>query len=124
MAYTLRSQMRAVVLAVAFFAIFIRLVSALNAWQLGQNTEIQSYAFCVVFPASLLLLFAFMGTARTKEGMLMRFGSMLQLLLILCLPSFALYLALGFPVVFFAVEIFCTRIPRKLAQPIERAILA
>ncbi len=124
MTYSLRAPTKFIVLGVGLVAACFRLMSAITQWQAGENTEIQSDAFCVVFPVSLLAVLTFMGKTRTKEGMLMRFGSMLQVLLILWLPDFALYLALGFPVVFFAVEIFCTRIPRKLAHPIERVILA
>lgn len=64
-----------------------------------------------------------MGKTITKEGLLMRFGTMTQLLLIISIPKFSLYLALGFPVVFLVVELFVTRVPKTITTPIERVIV-
>lgn len=123
MKYKLRLKMRIIVFSIAFLAASIRLFIALQDWRIGQYTEIQSYVFCVIFPATLLVLLDIMGETKTREGALMRFGSMLQLLLILCIPPFSLHLALGFPVIFFAVEVFSTKLPKVITQPIERAII-
>lgn len=121
--YALRTQVRTTILGIALLAAIVRLLAAIHAWQIGNYAEIQSYVFCVIFPLALLALLAFMGATQTIEGMLMRFGSMLQLLLILCIPPYSLHLALGFPVVFLVVEIFSTHLPKEISQPIERTII-
>lgn len=121
--YDVRHQTRLIVLLLTFFAASVRLTSALHEWHEGSKTAIESYSFCVIFPATLIAVFAFMKGAKTKEGLLMRFGSMIQLLLIICLPPFSLYLALGFPVVFLVVELLVTRLPAKVARPLERIII-
>ena len=58
--------------------------------------------------------------AESREGILMRAGTMIQLCLIVLLPSAALYLALGLPVVFLVVELFETRVPHVIREPIVR----
>ena len=54
----------------------------------------------------------------------MQLGAMIQLALIIAIPPAALYLALGFPVVFLVVELFETRLPAGLRDPIKRRVLA
>lgn len=54
----------------------------------------------------------------------MQLGTMIQLLLIIALPQFALYLALGFPVVFSLVEFFETRFPAKLRFWVKRLVIS
>jgi hypothetical protein len=124
MGHKLRWQMRVLVLAIAAIAVVTRLMIALKAWHTGYNTEIQSYLFCVAFPASLIVVLTWMKPTRTREGLLMRFGTMLQLLLIISIPPFALHLVLGLPFVFLVVELFTRRVPKILRQPIERGIIA
>jgi len=65
-----------------------------------------------------------MPATRSREGALMRLGTIIQLALIILLPPVALYLALGLPVVFLVVELFETRLPQPLRDPIVRAVLA
>lgn len=60
---------------------------------------------------------------RSEEGALMQIGVMIQLILILSLPPLALFLALGFPVVFLAVELFETQAPAELRKSIKRQLL-
>lgn len=55
---------------------------------------------------------------------MMQLGTLIQLVLIVSLPTLALYLALGLPVVFLAVELFETRFPASLRDPIRSWILA
>ena len=54
----------------------------------------------------------------------MQVGTMIQLLLIIALPGFALYLALGFPVVFLVIELFETRSPVTFRTWIKSRIIA
>ena len=83
-----------------------------------------AFPFGAVLPAVLLILLALMPPTRTREGLLMRVGAMMQLWLIIALPRFALHLALGFPVVFLAVELFETRVPRRIRDPLVRLVVA
>lgn len=97
--------------------------SALSALVSGNEGQFLAFPLTVILPA---LAFAFLVKLRrvnSAEGALMQFGAMIQLLLIVAWPSFALYLALGFPVVFLVVEIFETRLPALLRDPIKRAVL-
>lgn len=123
MQYAMRKEMQAVILALVALVVTIRLIWAIHSWQNGVNAPLLSYAFCVVFPASLAVLLLLMPATRTKEGLLMRFGTVIQLLLILSIPPYALYLALGLPVVFLVIELFVTRIPNPISAPLERLIL-
>jgi len=54
----------------------------------------------------------------------MRVGAMIQLWLVIVLPVVALYLTLGFPVVFLVVELFETRLPPRLREPLARLVVA
>jgi predicted DCC family thiol-disulfide oxidoreductase YuxK/uncharacterized integral membrane protein len=121
--YSIRNRMRWTAILLTFLATIIRLVSAFNQWDAGSKTAIESYSFCVIFPAILIIVLAFMKGTKTKEGLLMRFGTMVQLLLIICLPPLALYLALGLPVVFLVVELLVTRLPLRISRPLERMII-
>lgn len=89
----------------------------------GDVTPFLAFPLTVILPA---LAFVYVGQLRnmvSEEGVLMQIGVMIQLILILSLPFFALYLALGFPVVFLVVELFETKAPRALRQSIKRRLL-
>jgi len=113
--------------ALAFIALilfFLRGYSAIAALAKGDQTQFLAFPLSVVLPA---MVFAFLSTRRTtasQEGALMQLGAMIQILLILALPGFALYLALGFPVVFLIVELFETKVPTALRTPFKNALLA
>lgn len=124
MSYKIRPQIKLVVIGLLSIVMAARFVSAIKSFNSGQFAEIQSYAFCVILPAVLLILLLWLDEARTKEGLLMRVGSIIQLFLIISLPPVSLYLALGFPVVFLVVEIFSTRVPKIITAPIEKVIIA
>jgi len=121
--YSLYPKLLIGFLVVTAIAISMRLFFALDKWLQGSSTEIEAYSFAVIFPAVLIVALSFMDKTKTKEGLLMRFGTMIQLLLIISLPKFSLYLALGLPVVFLVVEIFVTRVPKIITTPFERIIL-
>ncbi len=89
----------------------------------GDQTSFLAFPLSVVLP---VMVFSFLATRRTissQEGALMQFGAMVQILLIIALPRFALYLALGFPVVFLAVELFETRLPNSLRTTIKSRLI-
>lgn len=121
--YSLSSKVLIIFFVVTALAVSVRLFFALDNWFQGTSSEIEAYSFAVVFPAVLILALSSMGKAKTKEGLLMRFGTMIQLLLIISLPQFSLYLALGLPVVFLVVEMFVTKVPEVIKTPIERIIV-
>ena len=110
-------------LFVTICAVIVRFYYAFSEWHGGNNTAIEAYSFTVIFPAVLIMTLAAMDKTKTKEGLLMRFGTMVQLLLIISLPPFSLYLALGLPVVFLVVELFVTRVPKAITVPIEKIIV-
>lgn len=90
----------------------------------GDQTAFLAFPLSVVLPA---MIFAFLATRRgmaSQEGALMQLGAMMQILLIIALPGFALYLALGFPVVFLMVELFETRLPNSLKTAVKSRLLA
>jgi len=121
--YSLNSKVALIFKSLTVCASIIRLLHALVKWNEGSNAEIEVFTFTVIFPAVLIFSLVEMKTAQTKEGVLMRFGTLVQLLLIICIPPFSLYLALGMPVVFLVVELFVTRIPNNISSSIERFIL-
>lgn len=123
MKYNFKKETVLILLAVTSAAALLRLVIALQDWIEGVSTQLEAYSFTVVFPLLLLVVLALMAGTHTKEGLLMRFGTMLQLLLIILLPSYSLYLALGLPVVFLIVEVYETRVPDIVKAPLERLII-
>ena len=100
---------------------FAIVVSALAE---GNPDHLLAFPLTVIFPAILAGLLLAMPSTRSREGALMRLGTIIQLALIILLPPVALYLALGLPVVFLVVEMFETRLPRAVREPIVRAVLA
>lgn len=90
----------------------------------GDPDPLLAFPLTVIFPALLLLLLSLMPSALSREGILMRIGTMVQLILILLLPSVALYLALGMPVVFLVVELFETRMPERIREPLVKMAVA
>ncbi|MEP5625314.1 MAG: hypothetical protein ABJP82_22315 [Hyphomicrobiales bacterium] len=90
----------------------------------GDQTSFLAFPLSVILP---VMVFSFLATRRTmvsQEGALMQLGAMVQILLIIALPRFALYLALGFPVVFLLVELFETKIPSVFKTAIKSRLLA
>jgi EamA domain-containing membrane protein RarD len=107
----------------AFLSITVRVIFALRDLSQGDMTTFLAFPLTVILPG---LAFVFVGRLkdmRSEEGALMQIGVMIQLILILSLPSLALFLALGFPVVFLAVELFETRAPAELRKSIKRYLL-
>jgi len=121
--YSIRAYALILFLIALGFTVSYRLFVALQKWQAGYNTDIESFSFCVIFPVVLILVMVFMPPTKSQEGILMRLGKMIQLFLIIALPKFALYLALGLPVVFLVVEVFVTKLPQKISNPIQRIFI-
>lgn len=89
----------------------------------GDEHELLAYPLTVIFPAVLIAILLVMPPTESREGLLMRVGTIVQLLLIVALPAFALYLALGLPVVFLVVELFETRLPHALRDRLARLVV-
>lgn len=88
------------------------------------NAAFLAFPLTVLIPA---LGFVFLATRKemvSAEGVLMQIGTMIQLLLIIALSGFALYLALGFPVVFLLIELFETRAPTPFRTWIKTRLVA
>ena len=91
---------------------------------MGDLQPLTSFGFTVAFPLMLIAGVMRIGAGRTREGVLMRLGTMFQLLLVIAVPPYALHMLLGLPVVFLAVELFETRAPASLRGPVERWLVA
>ncbi|HTR87725.1 MAG TPA: hypothetical protein VMI56_24810 [Reyranella sp.] len=120
----IRPTIRIALLAVLATASLARAVGMIAALRAGNEEPLLAFPMTVVFPAVLVILLAVMPPARSREGVLMRVGTMIQLLLIVMLPAFGLYLALGLPVVFLCVELFETRLPAAVRAPIVKLLVA
>lgn len=121
--YALRKEILIALFVALSSVCLVRLFFAISSWMGDSNELLEAYSFCVIFPAVLIFALCFLGKTKTKEGLFMRFGTMLQLFLIISIPIFSLYLALGLPVVFLVVELFVQKTPRVIYLPIERMII-
>ena len=86
-------------------------------------TAFLAFPLTVILPAVAFVYIGLLKHLVSEEGVLMQIGVMIQLILILALPGFALYLPLGFPVVFLVVELFETKAPPRLRQSIKKRLL-
>ena len=96
----------------------------IRSLQGGDASRLLAFPFGAILPALLLLILSLLPPTRTREGLLMRVGAMIQLWLVIVLPVAALYLTLGFPVVFMVVELFETRLSPRLREPLARLVVA
>jgi hypothetical protein len=122
--FAFRIAARQAAFTLTILAMGYRIVMMVQALASGDPSPLLAFPFGAILPAVLLVILALMPPTRTREGLLMRVGAMIQLLLIILLPTIALYLALGFPVVFLVVEIFETRIPLRIREPLAHLVIA
>jgi len=110
--------------ALAALAVFLwRGIIAAASLKMDNEAALLAFPLTVIFPTLLIVILLLMKPTQTKEGLLMRVGTLIHLLLILSLPKFALILALGFPFVFLTVEIYETRLPKRLTTPLSNLVL-
>ncbi|MFY8047617.1 MAG: hypothetical protein ACOVNS_02215 [Erythrobacter sp.] len=122
--FRLRRSIKLALALVVGSGVLARLVTMVSALAEGDPDQLLAFPLTVIFPAILAGLLLALPATRSREGALMRLGTIIQLALIILLPPVALYLALGLPVVFLVVELFETRLPQPLRAPIVRAVLA
>lgn len=122
--FEIRATARFALLAVLLGAVVTRAAVMIVALKAGDEALLLAFPLGVIFPAVLALLLAVMPPAKSREGLLMRIGTMIQLLLIIMLPAVSLYLALGLPVVFLLVELFETRLPAAVRLPLTKLFVA
>lgn len=103
--------------------VFLRGWSALAALTNGDESAFLAFPLTVILPALAFAFLTMLRHIKSAEGALMQLGAMIQVMLIIAWPGFALYLALGFPVVFLVVEMFETHLTPKLRDPIKRVVL-
>jgi len=122
--FAFRPTARRIAFALAAFVLGYRVVMMDVALRSGDPSRLLAFPFSAILPAVLMAVLAMMPPTRSREGLLMRVGAMIQLWLIILLPPLALYLALGFPVVFLVVEIFETRLSPRIRDPLARLVIA
>jgi len=113
-------------LGLAFAALVVFLWRGVNAaisLNAGDETALLAFPLTVIFPLVLTVILLLMKPTKTREGLLMRVGTLIHLLLIVSLPKFSLILALGLPFVFLTVEIYETWLPKRLTMPLSRLVI-
>ncbi|WP_299734547.1 hypothetical protein [uncultured Roseobacter sp.] len=124
MVFSIRTFVVFVLSTAMVVAVMLRAVKAVQGLQNSDETAFLAFPLAVMIPA---LAFSYLAVRRgmsSQEGVLMQLGTMIQLLLIIALPQFALYLALGFPVVFLLVEIFETRFPAQIRSWVKKQVIS
>lgn len=101
----------------------LRATSAVRNLINGDETAFLAFPLTVILPGLAFGFFAQQKNLSSQESVLMQVGVMIQLLLILALPGFALYLALGFPVVFLVVELFERKMNPRVCKAIKHWVI-
>lgn len=122
-AFNLRPWVVHVLVAVLGCLVVLRVAEAIRALLYGDETALLILPLGVLLPGLLIGALLMMPPTRTREGLLMRLGTAIQLLLIIAIPPLALHLALGLPVVFLVVEVFETRLPATIRDPVVRGMI-
>ncbi len=110
-------------IGLAVIVVCWRALVAIGDLVAGDETAFLAFPLTVILPACAFAFLAVQQNMTSQEGALMQLGVMIQIVLILALPGLALYLALGFPVVFLVVELFETRAPAPLRHAIKSRVL-
>ena len=88
------------------------------------QTQFLAFPLSLIFPGAAFLYLASQRGMSSQEGVLMQLGAMVQILLIIAFPGWALHLALGFPVAFLVVELFETRMPSSIKARVKGKLMA
>jgi len=104
--------------------VFYRFIEASIEFANGNQALMVSYAFTVILPASFaLFLFFYTPPTKSIEGVYMKIGTVVQMMLIISFKEYSLHLFLGLPVVFLFIEIFVTKFPKRLQLYAERLFI-
>ena len=122
--FRMRAPALVVAVILAIGALGFRIAAMVAALRSGDPSQLLALPFTAILPTVLFTVLALLPATRTREGLLMRVGTMIQLILIVALPAVALYLCLGFPVVFLVAELFETRVPRHLRESLAKLVVA
>lgn len=117
---------KTIILGMALIAIFLfvfRSYFAVADLIEQDQTRFLAFPLTVILPGSAFAFLASRGNMASQEGVLMQLGAMIQILLIIAVPRFALHLALGFPIVFLIVELFETKMPTSIKSPIKSMLM-
>lgn len=104
--------------------LLLRAAEMLATLRAGSETKLLAFPLAVILPFALIVGLAQLPPTDSREGTLMRLGTMIQLVWIIALPNLALCLALGLPVVFLVVELYETRVPTPLRDGVFRFFVA
>jgi hypothetical protein len=104
--------------------LLLRAAEMLATLRAGSETQLLAFPLAVILPFALIVGLAQLPPTDSREGTLMRLGTMIQLVGVIVLPNLALCLALGLPVVFLVVELYETRVPTPLRDGVFRFFVA
>lgn len=122
--HVLTASVKRLVGGILAVVVFVRLLDLIRGLSAADEEPLLAFPLSVIFPALLVVALMRMPPAASREGILMQLGTMIQCVLIVALPAFALHLALGLPVVFLVVELFETRCPPALRDALARRVVA
>jgi len=121
--YQIQSGIRLSLICLIVASFIMRLCEALIEACSSDYSQLTAFGFAVLFPAVLCALLLAMPPARSSEGILMRIGTIFQLILIICLPSLGLLLLLGLPVTFLIIEVLETKLPPAFRDAIKSRLV-
>lgn len=122
--HSIRARTKWLLYVCATGFLLVRAADMLAVLRAGSETQLLAFPLAVVLPFALIVGLAQLPPTDSREGALMRLGTMIQLVAIIALPNLALYLALGLPVVFLVVELYETRVPAPLRDGVFRFFVA
>jgi hypothetical protein len=117
-----RKASSALFAALAVAVLFRFSAARAAAWR-GDVEPMVAFGFVVIFPSVLVALLLGMPPTRSVEGVWMRIAAAIDLIAIVCFPSWGLLLLLGLPVTFLCVEILETRAPDRLREIAQRLLV-
>jgi hypothetical protein len=121
--HDVRPKVKAALYLCTVILLIGRLALSLIDLYAGDESAFLAFPLSVMLPAFLIFFLNRQSATTSQEGILMRLGTQMQLMAIIALPNFAIYLALGLPVVFLIVEIYSTRIPDSLRNKVSRVFV-
>ena len=110
-----------VLIAICLF-VFRSYLAVAELFQRDQ-TRFLAFPLTVILPGAVFVYLASRRKMASQEGVLMQLGAMIQILLIVAVPSWALHLALGFPVVFLVIELFETKMSASIRAAVKDKLI-